>query len=310
MCLHRVFFLLGKQQPKPSQCFERLLKKKLWATQGFTNGFRGSDVVTCHLKTNRDLGFLQQAEPTKTFKKIRYTIMFYRRRTIDELEALPGVFFGAIAWPCAKKTPRILEVRWVASASWQCSRPHSTECAAVSHEKRDDSGFAPPYSPDQAPFDFFLFPRMKRDLKGMSFQNVEEVRPKTTEALKAITLQEFQNCFEQWKKRWNKCIDSQGEYVEGDYILKIPREIYDLKKNLVVLGPPRMLCDYELPSSLSIIQPLESDLFSGVVPKVWVTNVQFSQERQPWTVERCVRLSKPADPVQCTIVRMLTSHIK
>ena len=40
---------------------------------------------------------------------------------------------------------------------------------------------------------------MKRDLKGKCFQNVEEVRGKTTEALKAITLQEFQNCFEQWK---------------------------------------------------------------------------------------------------------------
>ena len=57
---------------------------------------------------------------------------------------------------------------------------------------------------------------MKRDLKGKRFQNVEEVREKTTEALKAITFQEFQNCFEQWKKRWDKSIDSQGEYFEGD----------------------------------------------------------------------------------------------
>jgi transposase len=31
----------------------------------------------------------------------------------------------------------------------------------------------PPYSPDLAPSDFFLFPRMKRDLKGKHFQNVE-----------------------------------------------------------------------------------------------------------------------------------------
>jgi hypothetical protein len=57
---------------------------------------------------------------------------------------------------------------------------------------------------------------MKRDLKGKRFQNVEEVREKTTETLKAITLQEFQKCFEQWKKRWDKCIDSRGEYFEGD----------------------------------------------------------------------------------------------
>jgi len=53
---------------------------------------------------------------------------------------------------------------------------------------------------------------MKRPLKGKRFQNVEEEREKTTETLKAITLQEFQNCFEQWKKRWDKYIDSQGEY--------------------------------------------------------------------------------------------------
>jgi len=74
----------------------------------------------------------------------------------------------------------------------------------------------PPYSPDLEPCDFFRFPRMKRDLKGKRFQNVEEVREKMTEALKAITLQEFQNCFEQWKKWWDKCIDSQREYFEGD----------------------------------------------------------------------------------------------
>ena len=60
---------------------------------------------------------------------------------------------------------------------------------------------------------------------------------KTTEALKGVTLQQFQNCFEQWKERWDKCIDCQGEYFEGDYILEVFREIYDLKKNLVIFAP-------------------------------------------------------------------------
>jgi hypothetical protein len=32
--------------------------------------------------------------------------------------------------------------------------------------------------------DFFLFPRMKKVLKGKSFADVEEVKKKTTEALK------------------------------------------------------------------------------------------------------------------------------
>jgi len=89
-------------------------------------------------------------------------------------------------------------------------------CGSFSRKTGWQQLCTPPCSPDLAPRDFFLFPRMKIDLKGKHFQNVEEVREKMTEALKAITLQEFQNCFEQWKKRWDKCIDSQGEYFEGD----------------------------------------------------------------------------------------------
>jgi len=46
-----------------------------------------------------------------------------------------------------------------------------------------------PHSLGLVPCDFFLFPRMKRDLKGKRFQKVEEVREITTEVLKAITLQ-------------------------------------------------------------------------------------------------------------------------
>ena len=70
-----------------------------------------------------------------------------------------------------------MAVRWLASPSWRYSL-HSIKCAAVSHEKRDDNGSLPPFSSDLAPSDFFLFPRMKRDLKGKRFQNVEEVREK------------------------------------------------------------------------------------------------------------------------------------
>ena len=64
----------------------------------------------------------------------------------------------------------------------------------------------PPYSPELALRDFFLFPRMKKVLKGKRFADEEEVRKKTTEALKGITLKEFQDCFEKWKTRLDQCI--------------------------------------------------------------------------------------------------------
>ena len=58
----------------------------------------------------------------------------------------------------------------------------------------------PPYSPDLAPCDFFLFPTMKKTLKGKRFATVEEVKTASQEALNNIKLQQFQRCFTQWEK--------------------------------------------------------------------------------------------------------------
>ncbi|VVC29679.1 Protein-tyrosine phosphatase-like,Dual specificity/tyrosine protein phosphatase, N- [Cinara cedri] len=71
----------------------------------------------------------------------------------------------------------------------------------------------PPFSPDLAPCDFFLFPRMKRYLKGKHSVEVNEVEQKTLEVLKDIKENEFQRCFEQWEMRLEECINSNGEYI-------------------------------------------------------------------------------------------------
>ena len=38
------------------------------------------------------------------------------------------------------------------------------------------------------------------------------------EALKGIEIDKPQNCFEQWKKCLDRCIASNGEYFEGDWL--------------------------------------------------------------------------------------------
>ena len=50
------------------------------------------------------------------------------------------------------------------------------------------------------PWVTFLFPQMKKVLKGKCFGDVEEVKQKMPEALKGIKIVEFKNCFEQRKK--------------------------------------------------------------------------------------------------------------
>jgi len=76
----------------------------------------------------------------------------------------------------------------------------------------------PPYSPDLAPCDFFLFPKLKRPMKGRRYATIEEIKTASKEELNKITKNDFLKCFEDWKKRWHKCIISDGDYFEGDKI--------------------------------------------------------------------------------------------
>jgi len=58
----------------------------------------------------------------------------------------------------------------------------------------------PPYSPDLAPADFFLFPKLKSSLKGHRFQTVEEIEENSIRDLLAIPQNTFQDAFQNWKK--------------------------------------------------------------------------------------------------------------
>ena len=72
----------------------------------------------------------------------------------------------------------------------------------------------PPYCPDLAPCDFYLFPKLKLKLKGHHFGTMENIQKIVTNELN--TENDFQYCYDQWKKRWNHCVTSQGSYYEGD----------------------------------------------------------------------------------------------
>jgi len=74
----------------------------------------------------------------------------------------------------------------------------------------------PPYSPDLAPTDLFLFPKLKSSLKGRRFQTVEEVEKNSIRDLRAIPQNTFQDALQNWKKRCERYIKSGGEYLEGD----------------------------------------------------------------------------------------------
>jgi hypothetical protein len=73
-----------------------------------------------------------------------------------------------------------------------------------------------PYSPDLAPCDFFLFPKMKLQLKGRRFDTTKEIHAETQEVIDTLTFENFQGCMKSWETWWNDCIHPQGDYFVGD----------------------------------------------------------------------------------------------
>ena len=49
----------------------------------------------------------------------------------------------------------------------------------------------PPYSPDLAPCDFWLFPKLKENLRGSRFETIEEMKEAVTRVVDTFTLKDF-----------------------------------------------------------------------------------------------------------------------
>jgi hypothetical protein len=82
----------------------------------------------------------------------------------------------------------------------------------------DDNGIRtashPPYSPDLAPSDFFLFGPVKTSLRRMVFESAEELLEAVMTILRGIPIETLSATFHQWMDRLQTCIDIGGDYVE------------------------------------------------------------------------------------------------
>lgn len=72
----------------------------------------------------------------------------------------------------------------------------------------------PPYSPDLAPSDFFLFPNLKKWLGGKRFSSNEEVINETNAYFEEFDKSYFSDGIKKLESRLTKCIELKGDYVE------------------------------------------------------------------------------------------------
>ena len=68
-----------------------------------------------------------------------------------------------------------------------------------------------PYSPDLAPCDFWLFPK----LRGCRYEIIEAMKETATKVLDTLTQEDFHEAFQKLLERY-KWIAAGGDYFEGD----------------------------------------------------------------------------------------------
>ena len=69
----------------------------------------------------------------------------------------------------------------------------------------------PPYNPDLAHCDFWLFPK----LRGCCYETIEEMKEAATKVIDTLTQEDFHGAFEKLLERYKKCIAAGGDYFKG-----------------------------------------------------------------------------------------------
>ena len=97
------------------------------------------------------------------------------------------------------------------------ARPHRSK---KTKSKLEDLGIEPtphpPYSPDLAPSDFWLFGLLKGRLEGKVFKHRGELEREIMSEIHSISKPEICRVYETWIRRLKTCVESNGEYVRDD----------------------------------------------------------------------------------------------
>ena len=97
----------------------------------------------------------------------------------------------------------------------------------------------PPCSPELAPCDFWLFPK----LRGRRYETIEEMKEAVTKVIDTLRQNDFHEAFQKLLERYNKCIAAGGVYFEGDnsFMCVLSIKVPIRKKSWNLFNDPRIL---------------------------------------------------------------------
>ena len=73
----------------------------------------------------------------------------------------------------------------------------------------------PPYSPDLAPYDFWLFPKFR----GCHYETIEEMKEAVTKVIDTLTQEDFHGTFQKLLERTTSALQLEEITLKGTRVL-------------------------------------------------------------------------------------------
>ena len=105
-----------------------------------------------------------------------------------------------------------LQIGLVAFPPGQCTSRQLHPCHRLFDQDGHQASSSPPYSPDLAPCDFWLFPKPI----GCRDETIEEMKEAVPKVIDTLTQEDFHGAFQKLLERYNECITARGDYSEVD----------------------------------------------------------------------------------------------
>ena len=185
---------------KRMECFRLLLEHLAWIEHEFLSGIRDSRKAGSLWGMMRGVGGVRKSEHQSWLAK--------------------GLGLGLLCWRFKRVQEEILSEE-ASILQWhfhQDNAPvHNSILVTVYLTKIGIKTVPqPPYSPDLAPSDFWLFPKLKEKLRGCHYETIEEMKKAVMKVIDMLTQEDFHGAFQKLLEQYNKCIAAGGDYFKGD----------------------------------------------------------------------------------------------
>ncbi|XP_054159698.1 histone-lysine N-methyltransferase SETMAR-like [Oppia nitens] len=151
----------------------------------------------------------------KTIGKVMYAVFFNTAGLVAAVK-LCGQKTATALWYTTQCLPKVIEgsAKKGMLLHHDNSRVHTAKLTQEFLAKNNVKTVPhPPYSPDLAMCDFWLFSGLKHFLRGQAFKTEEELDCAVMEYFHSISEDRYKKAFEMWRSRMELCIELGGDYI-------------------------------------------------------------------------------------------------